>query len=152
MKQVTVKTDFEYIRKMIEKLKIIEHRSKASPMDFSAVSEIHEHTEYVKWCDEGSPADHWDNNGEWAEERSQDYDEEGEEGDRQQLAAITSAAAHLDALKGKGNGKNKKGKGKGMGKKGQGGGSNATSPAAGIARIRIDENSSLLNEDMKETL
>ena len=61
----------------------------------------------------------WDNNGDWTEERSQYYDEEGEEGYRRQLAAITAAAAHLEARKGKGKGKNKKGKGKGSGNKGR---------------------------------
>ena len=100
-------------------------------MDLSAVSEIHDHTDYVKWCDEGSPADNWDNNGEWTEERLRYYDEEGEEGVRQQLAAITAAAAHLDARRGKGKGKNKKGNGKGKGKKGKGSGLKGTSPAVG---------------------
>ena len=71
MKTPTVKDDFEYMRNMIEKVKMIEHRSKALPMDLSAVSEIHDHTDYVKWCDEGSPADSWDNNGEWTEDCSQ---------------------------------------------------------------------------------
>ena len=106
----TVKDDFEYMRKMIEKVKMIEHRSKASPLGLSAVNEIHDHTDYVKWCDEGSQADNWDNNGEWTEECSQHYEEEGEEGDRQQLAAITAAAVHLDSLTGKGKGKARRAK------------------------------------------
>jgi hypothetical protein len=131
MKTPTVKDDFEYMRNMMEKGKVIEHRSKASPMDLSAVSEIHDHTDYVKWCDEGSPADSWDNNGEWTEDCSQYHEEDGEEGDRQQLAAITAAAAHVDAPKGKGKGKSKskKGKGKGKGKAGKGNSDNTTSKA-----------------------
>ena len=41
-------------------------------MDLSAARAVHDHSDYVKWCDEGSPADPWDN--EWAKKCSQYYD------------------------------------------------------------------------------
>ena len=113
-KESGVEKNFDLMKKSVGAVKQFESRNKPTSMDLSALTAF-DHAEYVRYQTEGE---------EWQEEWPEEYPPLQDEWERQRLAAVSQAEAHLDALR-KGKGKGKKGKGKGKDGKGPQGWQNA---------------------------